>query len=276
MSNVFTLCAPVTECLLLKIERWKWISTSCVFVLCKIWCNIWKLAIVQAEYLAWEFMMAGFLDFAIENPGTSQCAIQSQLARFIARRKNWLQFVLVSWVLSGSKWTARQKVFGWRHFEVKDKRKTSSAIYALLTSTCARDVQFWVKPNLNQHDPIFIAFFILYFIPFSHQEGSHMNVKKPILKQKGWSTNAEILLMIKSLNAILNERIRHRKLVFEADMEAKPVEMSSKCKFIDHDKISRLFYFWKQEGKLCQGLNIWGLYFILIKQGFDTVTLVCR
>ena len=45
----------------------------------------------------------------------------------------------------GTKWTARDKVLGWRHFTVTEKRKTSTADYALLVATCDGSAMLWVR-----------------------------------------------------------------------------------------------------------------------------------
>ena len=46
---------------------------------------------------------------------------------------------------TGTKWTARDKVLGWRHFTVTEKRKTSTADYALLVATCDGSAMLWVR-----------------------------------------------------------------------------------------------------------------------------------
>ena len=44
-----------------------------------------------------------------------------------------------------SKWTAMEKTFGWRHFQVIDKTKNAEQTYLLLTATCDNATQFWVN-----------------------------------------------------------------------------------------------------------------------------------
>ncbi|KAK9804343.1 hypothetical protein WJX72_008221 [[Myrmecia] bisecta] len=45
----------------------------------------------------------------------------------------------------GSKWTAMQRTFGWRHFQVAQKRKDAKEVFVLLVATCDGSVQLWVN-----------------------------------------------------------------------------------------------------------------------------------
>ncbi len=47
--------------------------------------------------------------------------------------------------LLGSKWTACQKTFGWRHFQVVNRKNQGAWVYAELVSSCDRSVRFWVN-----------------------------------------------------------------------------------------------------------------------------------
>ena len=45
----------------------------------------------------------------------------------------------------GSKWTALQRTFGWRHFRVTQKRKQGSEVFALMVATCDEATQLWLN-----------------------------------------------------------------------------------------------------------------------------------
>ena len=53
----------------------------------------------------------------------------------------------------GSKWTAMERTFGWRHFHATQKRKEGKSTYVLLVSTCDEKTQFWVmmRPLNSKH-----------------------------------------------------------------------------------------------------------------------------
>lgn len=45
----------------------------------------------------------------------------------------------------GSKWTALETTFGWRHFRAMQKRRKGKDTYLLMTATCEETTQFWVS-----------------------------------------------------------------------------------------------------------------------------------
>jgi tryptophan-rich hypothetical protein len=47
--------------------------------------------------------------------------------------------------LVGSKWTAAQETFGWRHFVVTNRQNQSNLVFAELKATCDESVRFWVN-----------------------------------------------------------------------------------------------------------------------------------
>lgn len=47
--------------------------------------------------------------------------------------------------LLGSKWTARQKTFGWRHFQVINRQDGGQWVFAELVSSCDPSVRFWIN-----------------------------------------------------------------------------------------------------------------------------------
>jgi tryptophan-rich hypothetical protein len=47
--------------------------------------------------------------------------------------------------LLGSKWTATQKMWGWRHFQVVNRRNDGKWVFAEMVSSCDPTVRFWVN-----------------------------------------------------------------------------------------------------------------------------------
>jgi tryptophan-rich hypothetical protein len=47
--------------------------------------------------------------------------------------------------LLGSKWTAQQKTWGWRHFQVVNRKNEGAMVFAELVATCDPNVRFWVN-----------------------------------------------------------------------------------------------------------------------------------
>jgi len=47
--------------------------------------------------------------------------------------------------LVGSKWTARQTTWGWRHFEVVNRQNHGKLIFAEIVASCDPDVRFWLN-----------------------------------------------------------------------------------------------------------------------------------
>ncbi|MCW6038059.1 TIGR02450 family Trp-rich protein [Spirulina subsalsa FACHB-351] len=56
--------------------------------------------------------------------------------------------------LVGSKWTATQKTWGWRHFQVLNRKNEGKWVFAEMVASCDPNVRFWVNakqlkdPNL--------------------------------------------------------------------------------------------------------------------------------
>ncbi|WP_159784077.1 TIGR02450 family Trp-rich protein [Sodalinema gerasimenkoae] len=59
--------------------------------------------------------------------------------------------------LLGSKWTAMQKTWGWRHFQVVSRKNEGGFVFAELMASCDSQVRFWlnakVLKNRNQWQP---------------------------------------------------------------------------------------------------------------------------
>lgn len=47
--------------------------------------------------------------------------------------------------LLGSKWTARETTFGWRHFQVVNRKNQGSLVFAELIAACDPSVRFWIN-----------------------------------------------------------------------------------------------------------------------------------
>ncbi len=47
--------------------------------------------------------------------------------------------------LLGSKWTARQKTWGWRHFQVINRKNEGKWVFAEMVASCDPTVRFWLN-----------------------------------------------------------------------------------------------------------------------------------
>lgn len=47
--------------------------------------------------------------------------------------------------LVGSKWTALQNTFGWRHFQVVNRKNQGKWVFAEMTASCDTKVRFWLN-----------------------------------------------------------------------------------------------------------------------------------
>lgn len=59
--------------------------------------------------------------------------------------------------LVGSRWTARETTFGWRHFQVANRKNQGSLVFAEMMATCEPTVRFWVNANALQNDALWLA-----------------------------------------------------------------------------------------------------------------------
>ena len=50
--------------------------------------------------------------------------------------------------LLGSKWTAQQTTFGWRHFQVVNRTQKGKWVFAEMVSACDASVRFWLNAKL--------------------------------------------------------------------------------------------------------------------------------
>ena len=54
--------------------------------------------------------------------------------------------------LLGSKWTAKQETFGWRHFQVVNRKNEGSWVFAEMVASCDRSVRFWINAQQLKND----------------------------------------------------------------------------------------------------------------------------
>ena len=47
--------------------------------------------------------------------------------------------------LLGSKWTAQQKTWGWRHFQVINRKNEDKLVFAEMEASCDPNVRFWIN-----------------------------------------------------------------------------------------------------------------------------------
>lgn len=47
--------------------------------------------------------------------------------------------------LLGSKWTAKQKTWGWQHFQVINRKSQGKWVFAEMMSSCDSQVRFWIN-----------------------------------------------------------------------------------------------------------------------------------
>jgi tryptophan-rich hypothetical protein len=47
--------------------------------------------------------------------------------------------------LLGSKWTSTQKTWGWRHFQVVNRKDEGKIVFAEMVASCDPTVRFWIN-----------------------------------------------------------------------------------------------------------------------------------
>lgn len=50
--------------------------------------------------------------------------------------------------LVGSKWTAQEATFGWRHFQVRNRKNQGNLVFAEMVAACDPEVRFWVNAKV--------------------------------------------------------------------------------------------------------------------------------
>ena len=59
--------------------------------------------------------------------------------------------------LVGSKWTAQQKTFGWRHFHVVNRKNQDGLVFAEMVAACDSEVRFWVNAKGLKNPTVWAA-----------------------------------------------------------------------------------------------------------------------
>ena len=59
--------------------------------------------------------------------------------------------------LLGSKWTAQQKVLGWRHFQVTNRKNQQRWVFAELVAACDPQARFWINAKLLKNSQLWSA-----------------------------------------------------------------------------------------------------------------------
>ncbi|MGK7889431.1 MAG: TIGR02450 family Trp-rich protein [Leptolyngbyaceae cyanobacterium] len=50
--------------------------------------------------------------------------------------------------LVGSKWTAAVEMWGWRHFQVANRKNQDRWVFAEMVASCDQTVRFWINAQL--------------------------------------------------------------------------------------------------------------------------------
>ncbi len=50
--------------------------------------------------------------------------------------------------LVGSKWTSQQETWGWRHFQVVNRKNEGEWVFAEMIAACDPTVRFWINAKL--------------------------------------------------------------------------------------------------------------------------------
>ncbi|MCD8487412.1 TIGR02450 family Trp-rich protein [Kamptonema cortianum] len=58
--------------------------------------------------------------------------------------------------LVGSKWTAQQKTWGWRHFQVKNRKNEGRWVFAEMQASCDPQVRFWMNAQQLQDRSLWV------------------------------------------------------------------------------------------------------------------------
>ena len=56
--------------------------------------------------------------------------------------------------LLGSKWTAKQKTWGWRHFQVTDRKNQGKWVFAEMVASCDPQTRFWINAEQLKDDSL--------------------------------------------------------------------------------------------------------------------------
>lgn len=59
--------------------------------------------------------------------------------------------------LLGSKWTAHETIWGWRHFQVVNRKNQGTWIFAEMVAACDPSVRFWLNADLLKDRSLWLA-----------------------------------------------------------------------------------------------------------------------
>ena len=58
--------------------------------------------------------------------------------------------------LLGSKWTAKQKTWGWRHFQVTNRQNQGKWVFAEMVASCDPQTKFWLNATQLKDDSLWL------------------------------------------------------------------------------------------------------------------------
>ena len=58
--------------------------------------------------------------------------------------------------LVGSKWTALQKTWGWRHFQVVNRKNQEKWVFAEMVASCDPQTRFWLNASQLKDDSLWL------------------------------------------------------------------------------------------------------------------------
>ena len=58
--------------------------------------------------------------------------------------------------LLGSKWTAKQKTWGWRHFQVINRKNQGKWVFAEMVASCDPQTRFWLNAIQLKDDSLWL------------------------------------------------------------------------------------------------------------------------
>ncbi|VEP17745.1 conserved hypothetical protein [Hyella patelloides LEGE 07179] len=56
--------------------------------------------------------------------------------------------------LLGSKWTAQQKTWGWRHFQIVNRKNQGKWVFAEMVASCDPQTRFWINAEQLKDDSL--------------------------------------------------------------------------------------------------------------------------
>ena len=58
--------------------------------------------------------------------------------------------------LMGSKWTALQETWGWRHFQVVNRKNQEKWVFAEMVASCDPQTRFWLNASQLKDDSLWL------------------------------------------------------------------------------------------------------------------------